>query len=480
MTPKPYGRAFARKKYDLSVEPTPNRILSPMSLIALGLGGIIGAGIFVSVGVAAHDKAGPAVILSFGVAAIAAIAVALCYCECASSLPVAGSAYAYAYATIGEVGAWVVGWNLATCYFLAGAAVAQGWSGYFQSLLGSFHYSLPKLLSSPPFDMNPVNGHFEMTGAIGNLPALLILGVILFVVYRGVRLSVSFNNILLALKLLLLAVVVLVGVAHFQVRNWTPFAPFGYGGLTLSTGMLAAAPSAFFAFGGFEMLSVYSQECRRPHRDVPIGVIATILLITVVYIAVATAITGMVPHTQISVTAPISEAFRTIGMPWAQLLVAFGAVIGMTSVLLGVVMSLPRVLWAVGQDGLLSSRFFSTLHPKFQTPTKNILFVGITMMFLGFLLPIRFVMEFVMMATLTGYIAVCIFSILLRRSAPSKKEVFRLPFGPLIPLLGIAVCLLLLFSSPLTNWLWLGAWWGLGLMVYLFYGMRHSHLATED
>jgi len=470
-----------------------DRVLDPKSLIALGLGGLIGAGIFVSVGMAAHDKAGPAIVLSFLVAAIACIAVALCYCECASILPVAGSAYAYAYASIGEAGAWLTGWNLATCYFLAGAAVAQGWSGYFQSLLGALGVRWPAMFRGAPFDVDPASARFVPTGAYLDLPALLVLAVITLVVYRGIRVSLRVNSAILALKLAVLSVVIILGLAHTNLANWSPFAPFGYGGLDLqnlipavagrapvaATGMLAGATTVFFAFGGFEMLSVYSQECRSPRRDVPIGVIGTVCLLTLIYIAVAAAVIGMVPYNLISVTAPISDAFRAAGMPWAQLLVAFGAVAGMTSVLLVIVMSLPRVLMAVGRDGLLSQRFFNEVHRVHRTPARSVLFVGLVAMLLSSLLPLRIVMDAVMMATLAGYAAVCIFVLVLRRTPSAANAAFRVPFGPLIPLFGIAVSLLLMLSLPAVNWIRLGIWWGVGLVCYAAYGYRHSVLAAE-
>lgn len=475
--------AAARTPAEETQAASGERVLGVKSLVALGLGGIIGAGIFVSVGMGAHDKAGPAVIVSYVVAAIACIAVALCYCECASILPVAGSSYAYGTASFGRFGGWIAGWNLIACYFLAGAAVSQGWSGSLRSLLGALHVPFPKPWSGAPIDLTPA-GQFTATGAFLDLPAFLILAVITCVVYRGIRVSLRVNNLLLALKLVVLAIVIGVGLAHANPANWTPFAPFGWGGLSLTgifggaqaaaapVGMLAGATTAFFAFGGFEMLSVYSQECRAPRRDVPLGVVVTICLITVIYVGVAAAVTGMVPAAQISVSAPISEAFKSAGMPWAQLLVAFGAVAGMTSVLLVMVMSLPRVLMAIGRDGLLPSSFFGAMHPRFHTPFKSVLFVGIGAMLLGSLLPLRFVMDAVMMATFAGYIGVCVCVLILRRKPEYQEPVFRVPFGAVVPLFGIAVCLLLMFSVPPFNWLLLAAWWGVGAAIYAAYGRR--------
>lgn len=479
------GPAFRPREYDVltgeSHEEAGRRLLGTGSLVAIGLGGLIGAGIFVTVGMAAHDKAGPAIILSFVVAAAACIAVALCYCECASRVPVAGSAYAYAFAAVGELGAWLSGWNLATCYLLAGAAVSQGWSGYFRSLLGALGIGWPGVIGGAPFDVNPATGRLWGTGSFLDLPALLAIALITFVVCRGMRLSLRVNNLILALKLAVLGLVIGIGLAHFRPENWSPFAPFGWGGLRLdallsgagrqtamiSTGMLAGAATVFFAFGGFEMLSAYSDECRRPRRDVPLAVIATIGLLTLLYIAVAVALTGMVPVKRISVSAPISDAFRAAGMPWVQLVVAAGAVAGMTSVLLAVVMSLPRVLMGIGRDGLLPSRIFNRIHPVYGTPFRSVLIVGATAALMGSLLPLRLVMDAVMMATLAGYVAVCAFVLVLRRRPASREPVFSAPFGPVVPVFGIAICLLLMFSLPPVNWIRLGVWWALGLAVYL-------------
>jgi APA family basic amino acid/polyamine antiporter len=468
--PKQYGEAPSAVGHRGNGTP-----LGPASLTALGLGGLIGAGIFVTVGMAAHDKAGPAVILSFVVAAVACIAVALCYCECASRVPVAGSSYAYGYAATGRFGAWMSGWNLATCYFLAGAAVAQGWSGYCRNLLGSMEIQWPKLLSGAPFDLNPATGGFASTGSLLDLPALLALAAVTVVVYRGIQLSLRVNTAILVIKLAVLAVVILAGLSHFNPANWSPFAPFGYGGVSLSsilsgagaasTGMLAGAATVFFAFGGFEMLSAYSHECRNPRRDVPLGIVATVGLLTVLYIAVAAAITGMVPRDQISVSAPVSDALRAAGMGWAQMAVAAGAVAGLTSVLLVIVMSLPRVVMAIGRDGLLPERFFNAIHPTFGTPSRSVAVVGIVAMVLAALVPLRVVMETVMMATLAGYVSVCVF-VLLLRARSQTEPVFRAPLGPVIPLFGVAVCLVLMLSLPPVNWLRLLAWWAVGIAAF--------------
>ncbi len=360
--------------------------------------------------------------------------------------------------------------------------------GYFQNLLGALGFAWPKLLASAPFDVDPSTGQFSATGALLDLPALLGLALVTFIAYRGIRTSLRANNLLLILKLTVLSVVVVVGLSHAKLANWIPFAPYGYGGLSVATifgafsgrtagaatGVLAGATIVFFAFGGFEMLTVYSQECRRPRSDVPIGVVATVGLLTMIYIAVAAAITGMVHYDQISVRAPISDAFRAAGMGWAQLLIAFGAVAGMTSVLLVIVMSLPRVLMAIGRDSLIPEGFFNSIHRTFRTPAKAVAFVGVSAMLLGSLLPLRLVMDTVMMATLAGYVAVCVFVLILRRKPSPREPVFRAPLGSAIPLVGITVCLILMLSLPPVNWLRLGAWWVIGLALYAAYGRKHS------
>jgi basic amino acid/polyamine antiporter, APA family len=449
-------------------------ILDARGLTLLGLGGVIGAGIFVSVGIAAREKAGPAIIVSFLVAAIACICVALCYCECASRVPIAGSAYAYATAAAGRFAGWLTGWNLVSCYFLAGAAVAQGWSGYFQSLLGAFGLSVPPSLGGSVITSGPHG--VALSGAIVNLPALIALAGVTFIVYRGIRISLRANNLLLALKLAVLATVIIVGLGHFNPVNWHNFAPYGWGGATLfgggkepGRGMLAGAVVVFFAFGGFEMISAYSQECRNPRTDVPRGVISTIAIITLIYALTAAALTGMVRSDKISINAPISDAFRTAGMPWAQMLVAVGAVIGMTAVLLAVIMSLPRVLQGIAQDVALASAF-TELHPHTGTPHRGVLFVGIAAMLVSSLFPLQMVMDFVMAATLSGYAAVCVYVLILRNKqvgSHATDDLFTAPGGVIVPTAGILICILLLMAVPTPIWIALITWWAIGTVAFV-------------
>ncbi|HZO91954.1 MAG TPA: amino acid permease [Chthonomonadaceae bacterium] len=464
-------------------EPRLQRALSPLTLTSLGLGGIIGTGIFVMIGIAAHDKTGPALALSFLVAAIACAAVALCYAEFAASVPEAGSAYSYAYATLGELPAWLIGWNLIFAYGIGAASVAQGWSHYFQDFLGGLGLTLPRALASTPYDLAPQMGKLVPTGSLGDLPALLITEVISFCILRGMRASLRFNFAMLSLKLAILFFVIGVGAFYIKPQNWHPFAPYGLlaqagpGGQPL--GMMAGAALVFYAYLGFEALSAYTEECRKPQRDVPLGILASVALCTLLYIAVAVVLTGIVPYDRINVRAPISDAFGQVGLPWAQFLIALGALTGITSVLLVILLTLPRILMVMGRDGLLPPGVFSAIHPRYRTPWKATIVIGVAAGLLSALVPLRILADLVMMATLLGYVVICIAVLILRRTHAHTTRRFRAPLGPFVPLLGILTCLLLIRSLPSSAWLQLFAWLLLGLGVYFAYGRRHSVLARS-
>lgn len=464
------------------------RVLGPSSLTGIGVGGIIGAGIFVMIGQAAHDMAGPAVILSFAIAAIACITVALCYAEFAATVPVGGSAYTYAYATLGELPAWIIGWNLVSCYLLGAASVAQGWSHYFQSFLGSMNVHLPSALSSAPVDMSAA-GKLAPTGALFDLPAALIICVVTLITVRGITASVRFNAAMLIVKIAVIAFVILVGAFYIHPANWHPFAPFGYGGLSIfghtwglvgqggrAVGMFAGAAIVFYAFIGFDALSSYSDECRNPRKDVRIAILASVGTITAIYIAMSAVLTGMVKYSDISSRAPISEAFRQVGLPGAQSLVSVGALMGITGVLLIMLMSLPRILLAMGRDGLLPSGFFNAVHPVFKTPYKGALLCGAIIAPISSLLPLSVVSYIAVMVVLFGYGVICAAVIVLRKGRSNSESAFRAPFGPLVPVFGILTCLTLMSSLPPNNWIIMAAWMLVGLVVYLAYGRHHSTL----
>jgi len=490
------GQLFARKPLSLLLEEMKGenrlrRILGPVQLTSLGVGAIIGTGIFVLTGQAAHDKAGPALILSFVVSGLACVFSALCYAEFASMAPVAGSAYTYAYATMGELFAWIIGWDLVLEYTVTSATVAHGWSHYFQDFIGIFGLKIPFSLSLAPFDYNPDQGHFISTGASLDLPAVVISLIITLILVKGIRESASFNTLMVGVKLAVVFMVIGIGIFYVNPDNWKPFAPFGFTGVSFfghtlfgqtdagghPLGMLAGAAIIFFAYIGFDSVSTHAEEARQPQRDVPIGIVASLLLCTLLYIAVAAVLTGMVPYDRINIDAPVSDAFRQVGLPWAQFLVSFGALAGITSVLLVMMLSQPRVLLAIARDGMLPPGFFGAVHPRYRTPWKSTLLTGAVVAFLGALLPLRVLAELTNIGTLLAFLMVCASVLIMRVTHPDAERPFRAPLSPLTPILGIATCLLLMFSLPAENWLRLLVWLALGMLIYVFYGRRHSIMA---
>ncbi|MDO8462244.1 MAG: amino acid permease [Deltaproteobacteria bacterium] len=467
------------------------RVLGPLQLTSLGVGAIIGTGIFVLVGQAAHDKTGPALILSFVVAGIACIFAALCYSEFASMVPVAGSAYTYAYATMGELFAWVIGWDLVLEYAVASSTVAHGWSHYFQDFIGIFHLKLPHVLTTAPFDYNPALGKLVLTGTVIDLPAVIITALVTIVLVVGIKESATFNTTMVAIKLAIVFFVIIVGAFYVDVRNWHPFAPFGLSGISFfgktlwgqigkggePLGMLAGAGTIFFAYIGFDSISTHSEEARNPQRDVPIGIIASLILCTLLYVAVAAVLTGMVPYDKIQIDAPVSDAFRQIGLPWAQLLISLGALCGITSVLLVMMLSQARVLLAMARDGLIPPSFFGAIHEKFRTPWKSTILTGFFVALLSAFLPLRILAELVNIGTLLAFVMVCAAVLIMRKKHPEAKRPFRAPWVPLTPILGILFCLMLMFSLPAENWIRLAVWLFLGFVIYFGYGRRRSHLA---
>jgi basic amino acid/polyamine antiporter, APA family len=492
------NRLFATKSYEtlmreMAGEHRLRRVLGPVSLTSLGVGAIIGTGIFVLTGVAAHDKTGPALMLSFVFAGIACIFAALCYAEFASMVPVAGSAYTYAYATMGELFAWIIGWDLILEYAVASSTVAHGWSHYFQALLDQFNIHLPMVVTNAPFDYDPATGHLAMTGTWLDLPAIVITAIITVILVIGIRESAGFNAGMVIVKLAIVFFVIAVGAFYVNPANWRPFAPFGFTGIAFfgktifgqtgmggePLGMMAGAAVIFFAYIGFDSISTHSEEARNPKRDVPIGIITSLLLCTVLYIAVAAVITGMVPYNQINIDAPVSDAFRQAGLPWARFLISIGAITGITSVLLVMMLSQPRVFLAMARDGLLPTSFFGAVHDRFRTPWKSTILTGIFVATLAALIPLRILADLVNIGTLLAFVMVCGAVLIMRRTNPNAPRPFRAPFVPLTPILGIALCLLLMFSLPSENWLRLFLWLGIGFIIYFGYGRHHSVLGKE-
>lgn len=492
------NQLFARKPLSLLLEEMAGenrlrRVLGPVQLTSLGVGAIIGTGIFVLTGVAAHDKVGPALTLSFVVAGFACIFAALCYAEFASLVPVAGSAYTYAYATLGELFAWIIGWDLVLEYAVGSATVAHGWSHYFQDFIGILGLKLPHAFTNAPFDFNPATGQVVATGTLLDLPALLIAGLVTTVLVVGIRESASFNAAMVIVKVVIVFFVIIVGAFYVDSKNWRPFAPYGLTGISFfghtlfgqtgpggePLGMLAGAAVIFFAYIGFDSVSTHAEEARNPRRDVPIGIVTSLILCTILYIAVAAVLTGMVPYNKINIDAPVSDAFKQVGLPWAQFLISLGALAGITSVLLVLMLSQPRVMLAMARDGLVPPSFFGAVHERFRTPWKSTILTGVFVGLMGALVPLRILAELVNIGTLLAFVIVCAAVLIMRRTYPEAERPFRCPLVPLVPILGIALCLLLMFSLPAENWLRLVIWLLLGFGIYFGYGRHHSTLARR-
>ena len=487
---------FAKKPLSLLLEEMKGenrlrRILGPVTLSSLGIGAIIGTGIFVLTGISAHDKAGPALTLSFAAAGLACVFAAFCYAEFASMVPVAGSAYTYAYATLGELFAWIIGWDLILEYAVGSATVAHGWSHYFQDFLGIFGIKLPGALTIAPFDYDTGLGHFVATGSVIDLPAIVITAIVTVILVKGIRESATFNAMMVGFKLAIVLFVIGVGSFYVDPENWQPFAPFGYGGISFfgttifgttgadgtTLGMLAGAATIFFAYIGFDSVSTHAEEARNPRRDVPIGIISSLLICTVLYIAVSAVLTGMLPYDKIDINAPVSNAFAQVGLPWAQFLISLGALAGITSVLLVMMLSQPRVLLAMARDGLVPQSFFGAIHERFRTPWKSTMLTGLFVAFMAALLPLRVLAELVNIGTLLAFVIVCAAVLIMRYTHPEAERPFRAPFFPFVPILGILTCLLLMFSLPVENWWRLIIWLCLGFIIYFTYGRYHSVMA---
>ncbi|MCZ7612317.1 MAG: amino acid permease [Ignavibacteriaceae bacterium] len=466
------------------------RILGPVALTSLGVGAIIGTGIFVLTGVAAHDKAGAAVVLSFSVAGIACIFAALCYAEFASMVPVAGSAYTYAYATLGELFAWIIGWDLILEYAVASATVAHGWSHYFQDFIGIIGLHLPPELTKAPFDFDVATGQFVSTGSVVDITAIIIALIITIILVKGIEESSGFNTSMVIIKLAVVLLVIIVGAMYINSANWEPFAPFGYAGLSIfghtiwgetgaggvPVGVLAGAAMIFFAYIGFDSVSTHAEEAKRPHRDVPIGIITSLILCTVLYILVSGVITGMVPYDKIDIDAPVSNAFKQVGLEWAQFIVSLGAIAGITSVLLVMMLSQPRIFLAMARDGLLPENIFGAVHEKFRTLWKSTILTGIFVALLGGFLPLRILAELVNIGTLFAFVVVCAAVLIMRKTHPEAERPFKAPLFPFVPIMGIITCLILMFSLPEENWLRLFVWLAIGFAIYFLYSVKHSKL----
>jgi APA family basic amino acid/polyamine antiporter len=458
------------------------RTLGPLSLVSLGIGSVVGAGIFVLTGQAAAQYAGPAIALSFVFSGLACLFAGLCYAELAAMIPVAGSAYTYTYATLGELCAWIVGWCLILEYLFSGAAVAVGWSGAFQDILKEFGWHLPAALSQAPYVME--KGRVVSSGALINLPAVAISLALTYILFIGIRESARFNDVMVIIKVGVLLALVGYGVWYLfkhpalAQANWTPFIPpnsgtFGEYGWS---GIFRGAGAIFFAYVGFDCVSAAAQESKNPQRDMPIGLLGTLLCVSLLFISVSLVLTGLMHYTKLNVDAPVIRALQEIQAPALfRYLVEAGALAGLTSVILVSLLGQPRIFFSMSRDGLLPSTF-ARIHPRYGTPHITTWITGTGCAILSGLLPLDLLGELISIGTLLAFAMVCGGVLVLRRTQPDLPRPFRTPLVPLIPLLGVATCLIQMFSLPAITWRNLLIWLALGLAVYFFYSRRHSKL----
>ena len=438
------------------------KVLGPTDLILLGIGAIVGTGIFVLTGTGAVT-AGPGLSLSFVIAAMACCFAALCYAEFASTVPVAGSIYTYSYATLGEFVAWMIGWDLLLEYGLATSTVAVGWSGYFQSLLSGFGLVLPDALTAAPGARPGVETLF-------NLPAFLIMMAITFLLSLGMRESARLNNVMVIIKISVVLLFIAVGVGHVKPENWQPYMPYGM------TGVMSAAALVFFAFIGFDAVTSAAEEVKNPARDLPIGIIGSLIICTILYVVVAAIMTGIVPHMNFKgVDHPVSLALQVAGEDWVAGFVDLAAILGMSTVMLVMAYGQTRILFAMSRDGLMPARL-SKVHPKYGTPFFATWLVGIIFGLIAAVVPLTVLAELVNIGTLAAFTLVSIAVIVLRKKRPDLPRAFRCPAVPLIPILAIIFCLVLMSFLSWHTWVAFAIWLSIGAVVYFGYARKHSLL----
>jgi basic amino acid/polyamine antiporter, APA family len=454
------------------------RTLTAANLVSLGIGCIIGAGIFVMTGQAAAQYAGPAIIISFVFAGLCCAFAGLCYAELASMLPVSGSAYSYSYASLGEIFAWVMGWLLLLEYGVAASTVAVGWSGYVVSFLGHFGIVIPEWLTTPTLQMNHETHSLLNTGGF-NLPALLGIWAMASLLVVGVKESATVNNVIVFIKLAVVLLFVCVGAMYVNPENWVPFIPenTGVDGRYGWSGILRGAGIVFFAYVGFEAVSTAAQEAKNPQRDIPIGILGSLCVCTLLYMAVAFVLTGLVHYSTLNVADPIAKAVDAIGLPWLSFLVKVGAIAGLTSVMMVLLYGQTRIFYTMSRDGLMPA-VFSKVHPKYQTPWVNTLVVGGLIGIVAATTPIDILGDLVSLGTLTAFSIICFTVLYLRKKEPNLERPFRVPYAPYTPLLGIAFCAYLIFgllSNPITIQFYF-VYLAIGLAIYFLYSHKHSKM----
>jgi len=481
------------------------RVLGPFNLTALGVGGIIGAGIFVLTGQAAAQYAGPAIVLSFVLSGLACAFAGLCYAEFASMIPIAGSAYTYAYATLGELFAWIIGWDLVLEYLFGASTVAVGWSGYVISFLRDVGIQFPIQLTAAAgtkLIQLPDVGWVTMTAdavrqlgtqgidaaalpqatALLNVPAMFIVAAVTTLLVVGIKESANFNNVIVFAKVIVILLFVIFGFSYISADNWSPFIPpntgefghFGYSGIFRGAGVI------FFAYIGFDAVSTAAQEAKNPQRDMPIGILGSLVVCTILYIIVALVLTGVVKYTNLMVPDPMAVAVNAggEGLYWLRPFIKIGAIAGLSSVVLVLLLGQPRIFFSMAKDGLLPAAF-AKVHPKFKTPYIPTILTGFVAMVVAGLLPINILGELVSIGTLLAFVIVCIGILVLRYTRPDIPRAFKTPWVPAIPVLGALAALSQMASLPGETWLRLIVWLALGLAIYFFYGRKHSRLKTQ-
>jgi len=440
------------------------KVLGTPALLLMGLGVIIGAGIFILTGIASANYSGPALVISFAIAGTACLFTALCYAEFASMVPVAGSAYTYSYVTLGELLAWIIGWDLILEYLVIVAAVAVGWSGYIVNLLTTLGLKLPPQLINPP----------GVEGGLINLPAVIIIAFLSLLLIKGTRESSRFNTVIVMIKLAVILIFISIGVNYINPANYHPFLPFGW------AGVFKGAAIIFFAYIGFDAITTAAEEVKNPKRTFPIAILGSLLISTVLYISVTFILNGMVPYYLFNETAaPVAFALQRVGISWAEIVISVGALAGITSVLLVGFFGQTRVFFAMSRDGLLPP-FFSKLHKNFKTPINSIILVGIVASIIAAFFPITEIAELVNIGTLAAFIIVSASVIVLRRQRPDLKRPFKTPLVPLVPILAILFCLFLVAELPTVTHLRFIIWLVLGLFIYYFYSRKRSLLTGDN